>query len=248
MPGPMAAPIHIAMWSGPRNVSTALLRSFGSRADTAVCDEPLYAHYLAVTGLPHPGAQQIIARHDADWRSVAGWLTGPVPDGRRVFYQKHMAHHLLPEIGREWLEGLSHAFLIRRPAAMLASLVQVIPSPRLVDTGLPQQVELFERLLERDGVPPPVIDSDDLLADPAGVLARLCERLGLPFAAEMLAWEPGPRPTDGCWAPHWYASVEASTGFHPYAPSRKHLPASLEPLAEACEELYERLAAHRLTA
>ncbi len=242
----MSAVVRIAMWSGPRNVSTALLRSFGSRGDTVVCDEPLYAHWLRETGTPHPGADEIQRRHETDWRAVAAWLTGPVPAGKSVFYQKHMAHHLLPDVERGWLDGLTHVFLVREPRAMLASLCEVVPRPGLLDTGLPQQVELFERLLARDGAPPPVVDSADLLGDPEGVLRALCDRLDVPFDASMLRWDAGPRETDGCWAEHWYADVLRSTGFRPYRPSRKPLPSSLAPLADACEVLYRRLHVHRL--
>lgn len=244
----MSDVLRLAMWSGPRNVSTALMRAFDARDDSVVCDEPLYAHYLAETGLEHPMAAEIIARHEADWRAVAAWLTGPVPDGTRVFYQKHMAHHLLPGIERGWLDGLTHAFLVRDPAAMLASLVQVLPEPRVEHTGLPQQVELFERLCAGDGPPPPVIDSADLLRDPAGVLAALCEAVGLPFQERMLSWAPGPRETDGCWGPHWYANTWASTGFAPHTPRQPRVPAALDDVLAQCRELHARLHARRLTA
>ena len=127
------------MWSGPRNISTALLRSWGNRPDTFVCDEPLYAHYLLQTGLDHPGAEEVIHCHETDSSQVVHWLTCDVPDGKAIFYQKHMAHHLLPQVGREWLGQLTHAFLIRDPRAMLASLDKVFPNPGLADTGLPQQ-------------------------------------------------------------------------------------------------------------
>jgi len=194
------------------------MRSFGSRDDCVVCDEPLYAHYLQQTGLPHPGADEVIAQHETDWREVANWLTGPLPDSPAVFYQKHMAHHLLPGIERGWLDSLEHVFLIREPGAMLTSLLAVTPQAELPDTGLPQQVELFERVCQDRGSAPPVIDSRDLLEAPEAMLRALCEAVGIPFDPAMLRWERGPRPTDGCWAPHWYASVEASTGFHPYRP------------------------------
>lgn len=236
------------MWSGPRNLSTALMRSFGSRADTWVCDEPLYAHYLASTGMAHPLADEIIDQAETRWPVVVDALTGPVPQGRAVFYQKHMAHHLLPGLERSWLSALSHAFLLRRPRQMLASLAAALPDPQLADTGLPQQVELFEQLRAGGGAPPPVIDSDDLLADPEGVLRALCRSLGLAFDPAMLSWAPGPRSTDGCWAPHWYASVERSTGFGPPRTKSAELPGELEPLCHACDLLYDQLAAHRLGA
>ncbi len=235
------------MWSGPRNISTALMRSFGSRADTLVCDEPLYAHYLAQTGLPHPVAQAIQEQHETDWRRVVAWLTGPLPAGKRVFYQKHMAHHLLEEIERDWLDALTHVFLIRDPRRMLPSLDTVVPNPRLVDTGLPQQVELFEHVADTSGSPPPVVDSAELLQDPEGVLRALCPRIGLAFEPAMLAWAPGPRDTDGCWGEHWYANTWASTGFAPWKPDTRPLPEHLSTLLDECTPLYERLHAHRIT-
>lgn len=242
----MPAALRIAMWSGPRNVSTALLRSFGSRADTVVCDEPLYAYWLRETGTPHPGAEEIQRVHETDWEVVADQLTAPLPEGKRISYQKHMAHHLLPGVGRAWLDQLTHVFLVRDPRAMLASLCEVVPRPGLFDTGLPQQVELFEQLENRDGVAPPVIDSADLLRDPEAVLRALCERLGLEFDAAMLRWDPGPRDTDGCWSPYWYDAVRRSTGFQPYRPRNPSLPTSLGPLVDACERLYQTLHTHRL--
>ena len=152
--------ICIAMWSGPRNISTAMMRAFGSRPDTAVTDEPLYAHYLKVTGVAHPGRDAILAAHESDWRKVADELTGPVPGGRAIWYQKHMAHHLLPMIDRGWLDRLTHAFLIREPDEMLASLVKTYPLAGLADTGLPQQCEIFDRVAERIGRAPPVVLSE----------------------------------------------------------------------------------------
>jgi hypothetical protein len=242
---------RVAVWSGPRNISTALLRSWGSRPDTYVCDEPLYACYLQETGIAHPGRDEVLAAHEADWRAVVRWLTGPIPEGRSIFYQKQMAHHLLPEIDRGWIGALRNAFLIRDPAEMLASLGQILPQPRLEDTGLPQQCELFESLVRDSGSAapaiPPVIDARDVLQDPGGILRRLCAALGVTFSDAMLSWEPGPRPTDGVWARHWYGSVLASTRFQPYRPQREPLPARLEPLLAICRPYYERLYTHRLT-
>lgn len=242
------APTRIAMWSGPRTLSTALLRSWSSRADTAVVDEPLYAVYLASTGRPHPGRDAILASQPTDWRAVARGLTGPVPGARAVFYQKHMAHHLLPHVGRAWLDGLRHAFLLREPAALLASLARVLPDATAADTGLSQQVELFERTADRLGHAPPVIDAADVLRDPAATLRALCAALGVPFDDAMLAWAPGPRPEDGVWAPHWYPSVWASTGFDPppAASPPPQVPDALRGVLDACRPLYDRLSSHRL--
>jgi len=241
--------LRVAAWSCPRTVSTALMRSFGNRPDTAVCDEPLYAHYLASTGRPHPGADEIVAQHESDWRAVARWLTGPVPGGRRVFYQKHMAHHLLDDVERDWLWEIErHFFLIRAPRELLPSLDAVTPRPTLADTGFPQLFELFEAVRARTGVAPPVVDARDLLLAPRAVLVELCAALGLAFDQAMLAWPPGPRASDGVWARHWYASVERSTGFGPYRAKTGPLPQHLAELCEQCARPYETLHRHRIQA
>ncbi|MET8149143.1 HAD family hydrolase [Actinoplanes sp. NPDC049668] len=232
---------RVAMWSGPRNISTAMMRSFGSRADTVVADEPFYAHYLAVTGLDHPGRDAVLASQPNRWQDVAAALTGPLPDGAAVHYQKHMAHHLLPGMGGSWLSGLTHAFLIRDPAHVVASYARVRGEPTLADLGYPQQAELFRA---HGG---PVVDAADVLRDPDAVLRRLCAALGLEFDPAMLRWPAGPRDTDGVWAPHWYAAVHASTGFAPYDPAPAEVPDRLRPLVAAALPYYEELAARRLT-
>lgn len=250
----MSSLLRLAVWSGPRNVSTALMRSFDARPDTLVCDEPLYAHYLAATGRRHPLADEIVAAHEADWRRVVERLTGPVAPGAgaggavRVFYQKHMAHHLLPEIDRGWLARLTNAFLIREPRAMVRSLARKLGPVRLEDTGLPQQVALFEAERERTGAVPVVIDSRDLLTDPRVVLERLCARVEIEFTDAMLSWEPGPRPTDGCWGPYWYDNTLRSTGFAPHRDEVVDVPPELASLVDECEALYECLHVHRLRA
>jgi len=243
----MATGIRIAMWSGPRNISTALMRSFGNRPDTYVSDEPFYAHYLAHTGKDHPGREEVIAHHESDWREVACELTGPIPGGKAVWYQKHMSHHLLPHMEREWMLDLTHAFLIRSPREMLGSLAQVLDEPVLADTGLPQQVALYDWLESRTGRRPPVIDARDVLEDPPRLLARLCAALGIAYTEAMLHWPAGSRATDGVWAKHWYATVERSTGFEPYKPDRRVPPARLTSLLDECEALYARLYPRRLT-
>ena len=234
------------MWSGPRNISTALMRSWGNRPDTIVCDEPLYAHYLAVTGRNHPGAADVIAHHETDPGKVIAWLTGPVPDGRPVFYQKHMAHHLLDDIDRTWLDDVTNCFLIRDPREMLTSLVKNVPEPTLQDTGLPQQVEIFERVRGETDRVPPVLDARDVLGNPRRMLGLLCDAIGVEFTDAMLSWPPGRRDTDGIWASHWYQAVEASTGFNPYRPKPDPVPPQLAELHEQCLDCYETLHAHRL--
>ena len=230
------------MWSGPRTVSTALMRSFGNRADTVVVDEPLYGYYLAQTGIDHPGRDEIIASMPGGWRAVLTALTtAPLPAGVSVSYQKHMTHHLLPDIDRAWLAGLTHAFLIRDPRRLLASYARVRSAPVLADLGLEQQAEIFAAF---GG---PVIDSADILRQPAAALTALCDALGIGFDPAMLSWPAGSRPTDGVWAKYWYDSVWRSTGFGPYREQERiELPPELEPLAAQCEPYYQELARHRL--
>jgi hypothetical protein len=239
-------PLRIAMWSGPRNISTALMRSWGNRLDTYVCDEPFYAHYLAETGKNHPGVDEVLASQERDWRRVVPWLTGPVPEGRAIFYQKHMAHHLLPGMDRGWLDEVVNCFLIREPREMLTSLARKLDDPVLEDTGLPQQVEIFEQVRERTGRAAAVVDARDVLADPERVLGLLCEAVGVGFTRDMLSWPPGRRETDGVWAKYWYENVEASTGFAPPRPKPDRVCERLEELCDRCLGYYRLLAAHRL--
>jgi hypothetical protein len=234
-------PVRIAMWSGPRTLSTATMRSWGNRRDTVVVDEPLYAYYLAATGLDHPGRDAVLASQPTDWRVVVRDLTeDPLPAGATISYQKHMTHHVLPEVDLDALGGLRHAFLIRDPRRLLASYAKVREQPTLADLGLERQVALLRRF---GG---PVLDADDLLRDPEGRLRALCAALDVPFDPVMLSWPAGPRDTDGVWAPHWYASVEASTGFGPYREAPADLPAPLEDLAEVCRPYYDELASRRI--
>jgi hypothetical protein len=235
------------MWSGPRNISTAMMRAWENRPDTFVCDEPLYAHYLVATGhTDHPSYDDTIRAHDTDWRRVVKWLTGPIPDGKVLFYQKHMAHHLLPGMDTEWVDSLTNCFLIREPSEMLSSLAEFLPSPTVEETALPQQVELCQRIADRDGTAPPVIDARDVLTDPAAILSELCKRVNVPFYNEMLSWPPGPRDTDGAWAPHWYTKVYNTTSFGTYHAKTVKLPAHLQPVLDQCQPLYEELARHRI--
>jgi hypothetical protein len=244
----MSEAVRIAMWSGPRNISTAMMRSFENRPDCAVVDEPFYACYLAETGAPHPMRDEVLASQATDWRVVADALTGPVPNGRRVFYQKHMTHHMLPGIGRDWTAGVRNAFLIRAPEDVLVSYAEVRGAATLDDIGMPQQRALFEREADRLGRAPPVIDANDVLCDPRGVLGALCAALGIGFSERMLSWPAGRRASDGVWAPAWYSAVERSTGFSaPRARAlRQDLPDDLQRVADAARGDYERLAAHRL--
>ncbi len=242
---PAGPATRIAMWSGPRTVSTALMRAWENRPDTVVTDEPLYAFYLDRTGLDHPGREEVIASQPTDWRVVLAGLTGgPLPPGVTVSYAKHMTHHLLPEVDRAALAPLRHAHLIRDPRELLASYARVRTEPSLDDLGLRQQAEIFETF---GG---PVVDSRDLLTEPEGILRALCHALDVPFHTRMLSWPAGPRDSDGVWAPYWYASVHASTGFSAYRPPGEGsdpLPGRLEPLARRCLPYFSRLHQYRIS-
>lgn len=234
------------MWSGPRNISTALLRSWGNRADTFVCDEPLYAHYLLKTGVQHPGADEVIRSQQNDWRKVIARLTEYEPPGKSIFYQKHMTHHLLPEIDRGWLDRVTNAFLIREPREVVTSFVKIAGTPRLEDTGFPQQLEIFNWVRKRTGRIPPIVDSHDVLEDPPRLLRLLCESLGVDFTDAMLSWPPGARDTDGVWAKYWYDAVLKSTTFGPYKPKNEPVPPHLAGLLADAEAIYRELYEHRL--
>lgn len=237
----MAKGLRIAMWSGPRNISTAMMRAWENRPDTVVCDEPLYGHYLLKTGLNHPGREDIVASQETDWRQVVAALTGPIPDGMAIFYQKHMTHHFLPEIDRGWLDKVANCFLIRDPREVLTSYARTRSNPTIHDLGFPQQVEIFDAVRSRTGRVPPVLDSRDILENPRRMLGLLCDAVGVPFSELMLKWPAGRRPTDGVWAEHWYGNVEMSTGFAAYRPQECTISDAFRPISEACEPLYRRL-------
>jgi len=234
------------MWSGPRNISTAMMRAFENRPDAVVVDEPLYGFYLKETGLDHPGRDAIIAAMECDWRKVVDGLTrGPIGGDRTIHYQKHMTHHLLPAVSRDWLDQVTNCFLIRDPAEVIASYLEKRSTVTLADIGVAEQAEIFDRTADRLGHAPPVIDGRDVQADPRGMLGALCRAVGIPFDEAMLAWPPGRRDSDGVWAQHWYPTVEASTGFAPPAPP-KAPPPGHEALIETAAPFYRRLHAHRL--
>ena len=240
-------PVRIAMWSGPRNISTAMMRSWGNRPDTFVCDEPFYAHYLDATGRDHPDAAEVIAHGETGWRKVIGQLTGEVPDGKQVYYQKQMTHHLLPNIEREWLEAVTNCFLIRDPREVIASYIKKNNDPTLEDIGFVQQAEIFDWVRARTGSVPPVVDARHVLENPRKVLGLLCEAVGVEFLDSMLSWPPGLRETDGIWARHWYGEVATSTTFREPSPRKPEpVPERLCDIHARCRECYDRLYEYRL--
>ena len=234
--------VRIAMWSGPRNISTAMMRSFGQRPDTWVIDEPFYAAYLSATGIEHPLRDAVIASQSSDWRDVVRQLLAPTTSGKTVFYQKHMTHHMLPHIGRDWMAQCRNAFLIRDPAAVLASYTQKRSEVTLGDIGIVIQHELFEREANRLSRAPPVIEGSAILADPPRMLRKLCTALGIDYSDAMLSWPAGRRDTDGVWAPAWYQAVEKSTGFGaPRTEEPVALSDDLRRIADAARPYYEAL-------
>lgn len=238
--------VRIAMWSGPRNLSTAMMRSFGNRVDTIVSDEPFYGCFLKTTGADHPLRNETIDAMDCNWRSVMRSLREDVPHGSPIWYQKHMWHHMAGPVGYDDFDGFRHAFLIREPERMIASYLRKRETADFENFGLDRQAEFFEREAERLGHAPPVVDANDLLGNPAGVLQSLCDALAIGWSEEMLSWAPGPRATDGPWAPHWYGAVEKSTGFGAADSGPVDLDDDAQHLADRCRPYYQRLAAHRI--
>ena len=232
--------MKIAMWSGPRNLSTALMYAFGNRPDFAIWDEPFYAPYLAQTGALHPMRDDILSAHETDPVKVADRCRGPIPDGKPHFYMKHMPHHMLEDFPLDWVEDCVNVHLIRHPARVIASYVAKREDPTLEDIGYVQQARLFDRI---GGL---VIDSRDIRADPQTALTTLCNALGLPFDDAMLRWPKGPRDEDGVWAAHWYGAVHESTGFAGAEEALPDLSGDAARLRDAAMPYFETLAAHAL--
>ena len=229
------------MWSGPRNISTAMMYAFDNRVDCHVTDEPLYANFLMSTGTRHPGAKTVMEKHETDLEQVISQLIGPIPGGKPIWYQKHMCHHVPGDSDLSWIDGFSNCFLIRDPREVLSSLSKITSAIDLWSIGLPQQYRIVEHVIETKGRIPPVIDSKDVLINPEGVLSSLCRELGIQFSEEMTSWDPGPRDCDGNWAEYWYQSVWESSGFSPYSTKELDLPISLESIVEDAQEIYQSL-------
>jgi hypothetical protein len=235
--------VRIAMWSGPRNISTALMRSFSSRADCAVTDEPFYGAFLKTTGEPHPAAEETMATMDCEWQSVAATMRGAISDGKSIWYQKHMPHHMVGDIDILDFPDHAHAFLIRDPDLVVASYEAKndLREPQFL--GFAQLVDYHKRISDRLGSAAPVVDSNAILANPEGQLSALCAGLGINWDPAMLHWPAGPHPADGAWAPHWYNAVWNSTGFGPPTPMRP-LNGEARRIADACRADYEALRRH----
>jgi hypothetical protein len=236
----------LAMWSGPRNISTAMMYSFANRADCEAWDEPFYGFSLKHHGNDHPMRDEIIASMETDWTRLVTNCT--TPSAKPLLYQKHMTHHMLDGYDRTFIHGLTNAFLIRDPARVLASYTQKWADVDLRAIGFIEQVEIFDMVAQKQGHAPPVIDSDDVLANPRAVLEKLCIACGISFDAAMLKWPKGPKACDGVWAPHWYNAVWESEGFA--SPTRKsvQLPLALQKIADSARPYYDRLRQHALAA
>ena len=242
----MTNPIRIAMWSGPRNISTAMMYSFDNRNDTIAIDEPFYAHYLQKTAVDHPDSKLVIQAGETDWQIVANRISAGPTGEAKIYYQKHMAHHLFQDMNGDWMKSLTHCILIRDPREVLLSLSKKIDNIDARSTGIPQQVELLETLQSLTGQNPPIIDSRDILENPQGMLSSLCQSIDIPFDELMLSWKPGPRECDGIWAPHWYNAVWKSNGFTKYRARHGELSQELEEVYSECKGYYEKLYNQRL--
>ena len=242
----MTQPIRIAMWSGPRNISTAMMRAWGNRDDTVVVDEPFYAYYLRATGKAHPGADEVIATGQTDWRTIVTHLTRRTANGKRIFFQKQMTHHLLRKIDRDWLGAVTNCFLIRDPREVINSYIKKREHPALEDLGFVQQAEIFDFVRTHTNAVPPVVDAKDVLQNPERTLRMLCEAIGVEFSESMLSWPPGFRDTDGIWAKYWYGEVAKTTSFRPYRPTSGKVPARLREIYQHCCECYQGLYKYRL--
>ena len=241
----MSHVVRVAMWSGPRNISTAMMRAFENRPDTVVVDEPLYAAYLARTGIDHPVREAVIASQPTDLATAIAELSAPLAAGRRVHYAKHMAHHVSRDMDLSWTLRFRNVLLIRDPVEVVASYVRARETCEPEDIGLPQQGWLLELWDEHD-IEVPILDASDFLRAPEAHLRWICRWLGIPFTDRMLSWPPGPRESDGVWAPHWYAAVWRSTGFEPWRSRDISLSDHDAAVAEACRPIYAALHARRV--
>ena len=238
--------MHLAVWSGPRNLSTALMYSFAARGDCAVWDEPFYAAFLAATGIDHPMRDEVIAAGECDPQAVACACIGPIPGGLPLHYQKHMTLHMIPAFDRSFMRSCVNVFLIRHPARVVASYSRQRTSVTLEDIGFIQQEALFDEVTAFDGRTPVVVDSSDIRADPGGVLARLCAAVGIEYTERMTRWPAGGHPSDGVWAPHWYEAVHRSTGFDSAEGPLPDLTGAAAELVSLAMPSYARLKAHAI--
>ena len=237
--------IRIAMWSGPRNISTAMMRSFGNRGDTFVIDEPFYAFYLSHSGFNHPGKEEVLKSQSTNWDEVVRLITGDIPDKKFIWYQKHMVHHIANEKDIDWLKNFHNCFLIRNPKEVIISYAKQTPINEITDLGFVQQVNLFKKIKTFTGKTPFVFDAKDILINPEKYLKKMCEYFNINFSSKMLKWPKGERSTDGVWSPYWYKNVINSDSFFPYKDSKEEVPSKYNNLLNECLSYYDYLRSYK---
>ena len=233
--------IRIAMWSGPRNISTAMMRSFENREDTFVIDEPFYAYYLSHSGLNHPGKEKVLKSQSTKWDEVVRLITGDIPDNKSIWYQKHMVHHIADDKNIDWVKDFQNCFLIRHPKEVIISYAKQTPISGITDLGFVQQVNLFKKIKTLTGKAPFVFDAKDILINPEKHLKKMCEYFNINFSRKMLIWSKGKRKTDGVWSPYWYKNVINSNSFFTYKDSQEKVSPQYKNLLNECLPYYDYL-------
>ena len=241
------SPKKIGMWSGPRNISTALMRSFENRSDTAVLDEPFYAYFLNETGIKHPIYKQVIQTYETSWKNISNTLTGPIPNGKSIWYQKLMTHHWVKNAPLDWLEKIHNCFLIRNPKQVIISYLKIHNNitPELI--GLPQQLHIFNTVVKKTNKIPIVISSEDILENPKLMLELLCNLLDIPFSDQMLQWPKGTRDSDGIWGEYWYKNVVQTTSFKKPLNQTEKMSDRLANLLEECMSYYKQMEKYKIS-
>ena len=233
--------MKIAMWSGPRNISTALMRSFENRKDTFVSDEPFYAYFLKESGEDHPARKEILNEQSSDWATVSKILTGDIPNKKPIWYQKHMAHHIFKYSDLTWIKNVTNLFLVRDPKEVIVSYQKRFPLTSHLQLGYNQQVQIAKTIADFTGDFPIVINAKDVLMNPKKVIMMICDMININFEVEMLSWPSGKRDSDGVWAPHWYSEVEKTTAFQPYSQKNVVLDSKWKDIYNSCMTDYEFL-------
>jgi len=234
------------MWSGPRNISTALMRSFGNRPDTYISDEPFYAYYLHRTNENHPAKEKIISTGQTNWNLVVQKLVGDIPNNKNIWYQKHMAHHNFPENNLDWIKEMENIILIRNPKDVIFSYIKKYKLKNSFQLGYTQQMQLYNILQDYNKCEPIIIDSEDLLENPKKILKKLCKKCNIPFYSKMLSWPKGTRETDGVWGEYWYKKVQNTTHFLPPIENNKSIPVKYEKIFLDCMQYYKKLYKQRM--
>jgi len=238
---------RISMWSGPRNISTALMRSFENRSDTAVIDEPFYSFFLKNTGIKHPIYKEVIEKYDSSWNNITNTLIGSIPNNKNIWYQKLMTHHWVDNQPLDWTINTINCFLIRNPKNVILSYLKIYKdvTPELI--GLPQQIKIFNYVIKKTNKIPTVISSEDILKTPKLMLKKLCHLLEIPFLEQMLSWPMGPRDSDGIWGKYWYRNVVKTSSFSNPPKKNEKFPKEFSSLLDECNEYYKQIEKYKIT-